>query len=123
MHDDVNVQTTPATLAETAVLVDAAGQAGVPVLLIGNPGIGKSSMLTALAAARGLHLEIVTASVHDPTDFNGMPIKVTISLGVATLLDSDFVQPDDLIACADKYLYRAKNGGRNRVEGKMISGV
>ena len=56
-------------------------------------------------------------------NFNGMPIKVTISLGVATLLDSDFVQPDDLIACADKYLYRAKNGGRNRVEGKMISGV
>lgn len=61
----------------------------------------------------------------DLTDFNfnGIPIKVTISLGVATLLDSDFVQPEDLIACADKYLYRAKNGGRNRVEGKMVSGV
>ncbi|MBX5484711.1 MAG: GGDEF domain-containing protein [Myxococcaceae bacterium] len=55
-------------------------------------------------------------------NFNGMPIKVTISLGVATVLDSDFVQPDDLIACADKYLYRAKQSGRNRVEGKMVSG-
>jgi len=65
---------TPATLAEAAVLVDAAGQAGVPVLLVGDPGIGKSSMLTALAAARGMHLEIVTASVHDPADFNGMPM-------------------------------------------------
>ncbi len=54
--------------------------------------------------------------------FGGIPIKVTISLGVATLLDSDFVQPEDLIAAADKYLYRAKRAGRNRVDGKAISG-
>jgi len=54
--------------------------------------------------------------------FGGTPIKVTISLGVATLLDSDFVQPEDLIAAADKYLYRAKRAGRNRVDGKAISG-
>src|SRR5215813_1067488 len=33
--------------------------------------------------------------------FNGTPIKVTISLGVATLFDSDFAQPEDLIAAAD----------------------
>ena len=55
--------------------------------------------------------------------FGGTPIKVTISLGIATLMDSDFAQPEDLIASADKYLYRAKRGGRNRVEGKMISGA
>ncbi len=54
--------------------------------------------------------------------FNGTPIRVTISLGVSTLLDSDFVQPEELIASADRYLYRAKHGGRNRVEGKMVSG-
>ncbi|MFL5321939.1 MAG: diguanylate cyclase [Myxococcaceae bacterium] len=60
----------------------------------------------------------------DSTDFSfgGTPIKVTISLGVATLLDSDFAQPEDLISSADKYLYRAKRGGRNRVDGKGISG-
>jgi len=54
--------------------------------------------------------------------FAGTPIKVTISLGIATLTDSDFAQPEDLIASADKYLYRAKKGGRNRVDGKQVSG-
>jgi diguanylate cyclase (GGDEF)-like protein len=54
--------------------------------------------------------------------FNGTPIHVTISLGVATLFDSDFAQPEDLIAAADKYLYRAKKGGRNRVDAQELSG-
>ena len=54
--------------------------------------------------------------------FNGTPIKVSISLGVATLFDTDFAQPEDLIAAADKYLYRAKKGGRNRVDAREISG-
>ncbi|NOK22564.1 GGDEF domain-containing protein [Corallococcus praedator] len=55
--------------------------------------------------------------------FSGTPIKVTISLGVATLLDSDFSQPEDLISAADKYLYRAKHAGRNRVDAKAVSGA
>jgi diguanylate cyclase (GGDEF)-like protein len=55
-------------------------------------------------------------------NFNGTPIKVGISLGVASLLESDFVQPEDLLSAADRYLYRAKRGGRNRVEGRMVSG-
>ena len=54
--------------------------------------------------------------------FNGTPIKVTVSLGVATLLDSDFSQPEELIAAADRYLYRAKEGGRNKVDAREISG-
>ena len=54
--------------------------------------------------------------------FNGTPIKVSISLGVATLYDSDFTQPEDLISAADKYLYRAKKGGRNRVDAMELSG-
>lgn len=60
----------------------------------------------------------------DRTDFlfSGTPIKVTISLGVATLRDTDFTQAEDLIAAADRYLYRAKRGGRNRVDGRGISG-
>jgi two-component system, cell cycle response regulator len=59
---------------------------------------------------------------HTEFMFGGTPIKVTISLGIATLLDSGFGQPEDLIAAADKYLYRAKKGGRNRVDGQQISG-
>jgi two-component system cell cycle response regulator len=54
--------------------------------------------------------------------FSGTPIHVTVSLGVATLYDSDFAQPEDLIAEADKYLYRAKRGGRNRVDARELGG-
>ena len=54
--------------------------------------------------------------------FSGTPIRVTISLGVATLRDSDYNQAEELISAADKYLYRAKRAGRNRVDGKAISG-
>lgn len=54
--------------------------------------------------------------------FANTPMRVTISLGIASLLDSDYSQAEDLIAAADRYLYRAKKGGRNRVEAKLISG-
>jgi two-component system, cell cycle response regulator len=54
--------------------------------------------------------------------FGGVPIRATISLGVASLNASDFAHADELIAAADSYLYRAKQGGRNRVEAKEISG-
>jgi two-component system, cell cycle response regulator len=54
--------------------------------------------------------------------FNGTSIKVTISLGVSTLLDSGIAQADEMISVADKYLYRAKKGGRNRVEAFEFSG-
>jgi diguanylate cyclase (GGDEF)-like protein/PAS domain S-box-containing protein len=40
---------------------------------------------------------------------------VTLSLGVASLIPSPDRSPVDLIAAADKALYRAKEGGRDRV--------
>ncbi len=55
--------------------------------------------------------------------YSGTSIKAAISIGVATLFDSDYAQPEDLIAAADKYLYRAKKAGRNRADGKRISGA
>ena len=55
-----------------------------------------------------------------PFVFNGTPIEVTISLGVATLLDAEYAQPEDLLTAADSYLYRAKTRGRNRVDARTI---
>ncbi|MCD5309564.1 AAA family ATPase [Kineosporia babensis] len=49
-------------------------QADLPVLLWGAPGIGKTATLERLAQDLDLSLETVVASVHDPTDFNGLPI-------------------------------------------------
>jgi hypothetical protein len=48
--------------------------ANLPVLLWGEPGIGKSAGLQQLAAGLGVPLETVIASVHEPSDFAGLPI-------------------------------------------------
>lgn len=42
--------------------------------------------------------------------------QVTFSAGVAAADDRNDFQADDIVARADRALYRAKNGGRNRVE-------
>ncbi|MEU3661368.1 AAA family ATPase [Streptomyces sp. NPDC032940] len=48
--------------------------ADLPVLLWGEPGIGKTAALTQLAGSLGLPLTTVIASVHEPSDFSGLPI-------------------------------------------------
>ncbi|NUO57920.1 MAG: AAA domain-containing protein [Hamadaea sp.] len=48
--------------------------ANLPVLLWGEPGIGKSATLRHLADSLGTPLETVIASVHEPSDFAGLPI-------------------------------------------------
>jgi hypothetical protein len=47
---------------------------GAPVILWGAPGTGKTSVITALAEAWNLECEVVVASIHDPTDFSGLPV-------------------------------------------------
>ncbi|WP_114722350.1 MoxR family ATPase [Rhodococcus sp. AG1013] len=48
--------------------------ADLPVLLWGEPGIGKTAALTQLAEAVDLPLTTVIASVHEPSDFSGLPV-------------------------------------------------
>ncbi|GAA1214253.1 MoxR family ATPase [Kitasatospora nipponensis] len=48
--------------------------ADLPVILWGEPGIGKTSALTQLAEALELPLTTVIASVHEPSDFSGLPV-------------------------------------------------
>lgn len=68
-----------ATRSEPAVLpqleaLALAVTANQPVLLWGEPGIGKSAGMERLAATLGVGLETVIASVHEPSDFAGLPI-------------------------------------------------
>lgn len=46
----------------------------VPAVLWGPPGIGKSKTVEALGEALGLPVRVVIASIHDPTDFSGIPV-------------------------------------------------
>jgi diguanylate cyclase (GGDEF)-like protein len=47
--------------------------------------------------------------------FESVALKVTVSIGLATRLSHRLSQPQELLAWADKALYRAKADGRNRL--------
>lgn len=49
------------------------GHWGVPALLWGAPGTGKSSFVEGLQK-EGFPVITMIASLHDPTDFNGLPV-------------------------------------------------
>jgi hypothetical protein len=48
--------------------------AGVPVLLWGAPGTGKTSAIRAMADQMGWPCETVIAAIREPSDFAGLPI-------------------------------------------------
>lgn len=61
-------------LATTVTVLDACGSAGVPVLLLSDPGMGKSSLIRAVATSQGLPCEIVLGSIREPADVAGLPV-------------------------------------------------
>ncbi|WNF30520.1 MoxR family ATPase [Streptomyces sp. C11-1] len=68
---DTTTEPRPDAQLEALTLAVAAD---LPVLLWGEPGIGKTAALTQLAASLDLPLTTVIASVHEPSDFSGLPI-------------------------------------------------
>lgn len=61
-------------LATTVTVIDACGRAHVPVLLLSDPGVGKSSLVRGIAAAEGVACETVLGSIREPADVAGLPI-------------------------------------------------
>lgn len=51
-----------------------AAQALVPVLIWGKPGVGKSSWVMAFGRALKMIVEVVIASIREPSDFSGLPV-------------------------------------------------
>ena len=49
-----------------------------------------------------------------------MPLRITVSIGVYTVLPGNQSDPLEAVALADKALYHAKQNGRNRVETASI---
>jgi len=56
-----------------------------------------------------------TVEAHEVDD-KGNVLHITISLGIATFPSEQISDSKELIECADKALYQAKENGRNRVE-------
>lgn len=66
----------------------------------------------ALAVAESCRSHLQSLAIEHRLADGGV---VTMSVGVATVMPSSQLSPVDLVAMADKALYAAKSGGRNRV--------
>lgn len=71
MLDTVTTEPRPDDQLDALTLAVAAD---LPVLLWGEPGVGKTAALTKLGEALDLPLTTVIASVHEPSDFSGLPV-------------------------------------------------
>lgn len=65
---------------------------------------------TALLAAERLRRTVGELEIHTA----GLGIRLTVSIGVANR-EPNMVDPDQMVQAADRALYAAKNGGRDRV--------
>lgn len=59
---------------ESLGVIRAAGRAGVPILLWGTPGTGKSALVGTLGRIDDEHTEVVIGSLREPADFAGLPV-------------------------------------------------
>lgn len=76
-----------------------------------------------LVGAVGVAEKLRVLVERSPFRFEDKPIAITTSFGVAALrLDGAPMTPAELYQAADEQLYRAKNGGRNRVMSSLVRG-
>ena len=92
---------------------DSIGRYGGEEFLVLLPGCDAAAAADIAERARA-------AVAAAPVDIDGAPVPVTASIGVASV--STHIEPAVLVDAADAALYRAKDGGRNRVElGDIIA--
>ena len=70
---------------------------------------------TGPAEALGAGERVRSSIEKHPFRFEATPIKLTVSVGVATTSGEMVLTPTDLLRSADEKLYQAKGFGRNRV--------
>ena len=87
--------------------IDSIGRMGGEEFAIVLPG-------AAPAAAQSFAERLCRKVADSPLTHAGLSIPVTVSIGIAELIESD-TAADAVLVRADEALYRAKEGGRNRV--------
>jgi diguanylate cyclase (GGDEF)-like protein len=87
---------------------DSIGRIGGEEFLLVLPGIGLAAATQLGERLRSAVAELVMKTATDT-------IRVTVSMGAATVQPGGSVPPETLIEAADQALYRAKLSGRNRV--------
>ena len=121
VNDTLGHQAGDTVLIETARrLTDATRE----VDIVARPGGDEFTLLlprTGLAGALRLADKIRTAIGGRPFDLDGTPVGVSVSVGVAAYPEHGS-SGKELLAAADGALYRAKAGGRNRVEHAVGDG-
>lgn len=96
-------------MADLSNVIATAIQARVPVIIMGGPGVGKTSTLYAIVKALGRDLRVIILSRHDPVDASGYPCP-DFERGVVRMMpnetlwgglkDSDVIFLDEL-TCAE----------------------
>ena len=114
---DACLRTVAAAMAPCARdVTDIAARYGGEEFAIIMPG---ASLEAGRAVAERVRLAVAFCAVPHPPA--GPPGIVTVSLGVASIVPTASSSPASLIEAADRSLYAAKRGGRNRVGGAAAS--
>ncbi len=61
-------------LQQALIAIAICIQAKIPILIWGSPGSGKTSAITSITKFFQLPIEIVLASIREPSDFSGLPV-------------------------------------------------
>ena len=104
---DAVLRHTAALMRASQRKIDSLGRMGGEEFALLLPG--------ADAAAAAIYAERLRASVEaTPLDIDGARVAITVSIGIASMVATDG-DADAALIRADKALYAAKQGGRNRV--------
>jgi hypothetical protein len=99
-------------------------RADVPVLLMGPPGVGKTSTILALGKEMGVPVETLIAAIHEPMDFGGWPAVVEGQFKIETPPWVDRLkrspEEQELIDTVKEKVSRLENSSRGRITGILF---
>jgi diguanylate cyclase (GGDEF)-like protein len=115
VNDDHGHLAGDAVLAHFAQLLVRAVRNEDVVARFGGEELAVILRAIPIEAATALAERLRRLVEHAPAEYNEKRIPTTVSIGVAGYPSTDAGTVDELVDAADQALYRAKNGGRNRV--------